>query len=71
MEDADWILVEEWRSDYGVVRKEEDGSWTARVYVKAGKAFTLVKVKGEYESAAVAKGVVERVWKREQERRKS
>ncbi len=67
---ADWEHVEEWHSSMGVVQKGEEG-WYAKVWITDPRFAKpiLVRVKTEFDSAAVAMGVVERVWKREEEKR--
>lgn len=69
MPNGDWQKTEYWLCKMGTVEKGE-GSWFASVYVEGVRGqIVLTKVKGEFDSAAVAMGVVERVWKREEEKR--
>lgn len=62
---ATWTKKELYSSSMGVVEKGLDGDWIAHVWVGA----KLGRVKEEFDSAEVAMGVVERVWKREEEKR--
>lgn len=64
MPKADWHKHEQWTCELGEVVLHAN-SWLAKVNIGC----RLVPVKGEFDSAAVAMGVVERVWKREEEKR--
>ena len=62
---ANWERVEQWQSDVGIVRPNEDGDWIAWVRLPQG----LVRMNAEYGSANAAMQAVERVWKREEGKR--
>ncbi len=70
MPKADWTRVEYWACKMGEVRYQYgdgtvDAGWKS--WVKVGDK--LIAVQGVFDSASVGMGVVERVWKREEEKR--
>jgi hypothetical protein len=62
---GDWERVEYWFSGMGMVYREGEG-WTGKVQLGEGK---VGRIDDTFPSAEAAMRCVERVWKREEERR--
>ena len=62
----DWEKVEYWFSGMGMVYRDAEGEWKGKVHMEQGK---VGRIDDSFPSAEAAMRCVERVWKREEEKR--
>jgi hypothetical protein len=66
---TDWQMVTYWFSGMGMVYQDETGDWWGKAQVVRNGKSQLGRINDTFGSAEAAMGAVERVWKREEERR--
>lgn len=66
---SDWQKVTYWYSGMGIVYQDQVGDWWGKVSVVRDGKPQLGRINDTFASAEVAMRAVERVWKREEERR--